>query len=86
VAALLGLLLGVPDVHATAPPLLAGLVGDLPLWAGLSLGYVAVEALLAPQLGLPWLLAYVDVRVRREGLDVEALGRAAGLLDGEPER
>lgn len=44
---------------------------------------LVVEAILAPQLQLALTLAYLDARVRAEGLDVEQVGRACGLLQRE---
>jgi len=43
---------------------------------------VIVEILIAPILAIPWILLYYDMRIRKEGFDLEMLARSMGVTEG----
>lgn len=51
---------------------------------GMHLTYGLLQAVLTPVMALPFVLLYFDVRVRKEGFDIELLAREMGALPSDP--
>jgi hypothetical protein len=84
VMAIFGVFLGLEAVMTGAP----GMANPSPTMRGWLIGfqltYGLLQALLTPLLALPLVLLYFDVRVRREGYDIELLAREMGSLPQNP--
>lgn len=67
------------DVGETGAP--GGMRG---IMIGVHLIYGLLQAVLTPVMALPFVLLYFDVRVRKEGFDIELLAREMGALPSDP--